>query len=137
MLSQREIKLIEEKSTFAGDLILKMAKNKQSFSSFIKRKDKDDFFLCFEQSFLMIPMNKSHTIFFENNREELNKINDYDLSVILEQKYGKKNCINVKIKNHIIYIIIQSKSQSDLKDMFFYTWPNIMKNNPYLKTFGK
>ena len=137
MLSQKEIKLIEEKSTFAGDLILKMAKNKQSFSSFIKRKDNKDFFLCFEQSFLMIPMNKSHTIFFENNGENLSRKNDYDLSVILEQKYRKKNCINVYIKNNVVFIIIQSKSLSDLKDMFFYTWSNIMKNNPYLKYFGK
>ena len=41
------------------------------------------------------------------------------------------------IKNNVIFIILQSKSLSDLKDMFFYTWPNIMKNNPYLKYFGK
>ena len=134
MLSQKEIKLIEEKSTFAGDQI---GKGKTSFGSIIKKKKQNEFFSCFEQSFLMIPMNKLHTIFFENNGENLSRKNDYDLSVILEQKYGKKNCINVYIKNNVIFIIIQSKSLSDLKDMFFYTWPNIMKNNPYLKYFGK
>ena len=134
MLTQKEINIIENHSIHIGDLILKMSEGKQSFGSFVKNKNYEinDIFPYFEQSFWAIPMNKEQTIVFENNNINLSKLNDYDVSVIFIHKFKKYNDVKINIKNNLVYIIVESKTKEDLKDMLFYVWTNLMKNNKYI-----
>jgi len=134
MLTQKEIDIIEKHSIHIGDLILKMSKGKQSFGSFVKNKNCEinDIFPYFEQSFWAIPMNKEQTIVFENNNINLSKLNNYDISVVFIHKFKKYNDVKINIKNNLVYIIVESKTKEDLKDMLFYVWTNLMKNNKYI-----
>lgn len=133
---------IYEKSVKIGKELVRLAKNKKTFGSFVDSNyphTVKDVFPWVEQGLWSMPMGEDFfNQRFENNHEDLSKINDYDLSIIFMYQNGDCNDLYLKKRSNNIYeCVVQTLSDDEFTHKFYGDVASgFCQENPYVRAYN-